>query len=92
MGNVDFSNLFVNLSGTDYASLEAAKEAGAATINYGLFINTILDFVIVAFCVFLLVKLINRLKREQEEAPAAPAAAPRSEELLEEIRDLLQKA
>ncbi|MCC6202405.1 MAG: large conductance mechanosensitive channel protein MscL [Gammaproteobacteria bacterium] len=89
MGNVDFSDLFINLSEGDYASLEAAKAAGAATINYGSFINTILDFIIVAFCVFLLVKGLNRLKREQP--PAAPAAPPRNEVLLEEIRDLLAK-
>jgi large conductance mechanosensitive channel len=91
MGNVDFTNLFINLGEGEYASLEAAKTAGAATINYGSFINTILDFVIVAFCVFLLVKGINRLKQQQPPAPAAPAAPPRQEVLLEEIRDLLAK-
>ena len=71
LGHVDFSSLFLNLSGTPYASLAEAKAAGAPTINYGVFLNTILDFVIVAFVVFLMVKQINRLKRP--EAPAAPS-------------------
>lgn len=72
MGSVDFSDLFINLSGQDYASLAAAKEAGAPTINIGVFINTVLDFVIVAFAIFLLIRAINRLKRKEEAAPAAP--------------------
>ncbi len=70
LGKVDFSNLFLNLSGTSYPSIAAAKAAGAATLNYGLFINTVIDFLIVAFAIFLVVKQINRLKRA--EAPAAP--------------------
>ncbi|NMC75408.1 MAG: large conductance mechanosensitive channel protein MscL [Geobacteraceae bacterium] len=70
MGKVDFSNLFIDLSGTGFTSLAEAKKAGAATLNYGLFINTILDFLIVAFAIFLLIRQINRLKREP--APAAP--------------------
>ncbi|MEO5656675.1 MAG: large-conductance mechanosensitive channel protein MscL [Nitrospiria bacterium] len=70
LGNAAFSNLFVNLSGTPYPSLEAAKAAGAATINYGLFLNSVIDFVIVAAVIFMLVKQINRIKREP--APAAP--------------------
>jgi large conductance mechanosensitive channel len=60
LGNVDFSNLFVNISGASYPTLAAAKAAGAATINYGLFLNTVIDFVIVAFAIFLLVRQINR--------------------------------
>jgi large conductance mechanosensitive channel len=72
MGNMDFSSLFINLSGQDYPTLAAAKEAGAATLNYGTFINTIIDFLIVAFAIFLLVKQINKLKRAPEAAPAAP--------------------
>ena len=71
MGNVDFSNLFITLSSGSYESLEAAKTAGAATLNYGIFINTIIDFLIVAFAVFLLVRAVNRLK-QKEGAPAAP--------------------
>jgi large conductance mechanosensitive channel len=70
LGKVDFSNLFINLSGTGYDSLAAAKAAGAPTLNYGLFLNTVLEFLIVAFAVFLVVKQVNRLKREP--APAAP--------------------
>jgi large conductance mechanosensitive channel len=71
LGKVDFSNLFISLSGQHFDSLKAAKEAGAATLNYGLFINTILDFLIVAFVIFLLIRQINKLKRA--EAPAPPA-------------------
>jgi large conductance mechanosensitive channel len=72
LGKVDFSNLFINLSGKSYASLAEAKAAGAATLNVGLFINTVIDFVLVAFAIFLLVKQVNRLKREPEAVPAAP--------------------
>lgn len=69
MGGVDFSNLYINLSGTAYPSLAAAKEAGAATINYGVFIMTIVDFLIVAFAIFLVVKQINRMKKSEVAAP-----------------------
>jgi len=68
LGKVDFANLFIDLSGQGYASLKEAQEAGAATINYGLFFNNIISFVIVAFAVFLVIKQINRFRR----APAAP--------------------
>jgi large conductance mechanosensitive channel len=71
LGRVDFSNLFINLSGKSYASLAEAKAAGAATLNVGLFINTVIDFVLVAFAIFLLVKQVNRLRR-QPEVPAVP--------------------
>ena len=71
LGRVDFSNLFINLSGKEYSSVAAAKAAGAATVNYGLFINNILNFIIIAFAVFLLVRQINRM---QTPAPAAAAA------------------
>src|SRR3990167_471744 len=64
LGGVDFSSLYLSLSGTRYDSLEAAKAAGAATLNYGLFLNAVINFVIVAFAVFLLIKGINRLKRQ----------------------------
>jgi large conductance mechanosensitive channel len=70
LGKVDFSNLYINLSGTSYPSLADAKTAGAATINYGLFINNIIDFIIVAFVIFLLVRAINRMKKAP--APVAP--------------------
>ena len=72
MGNVDFSSLFINLSDTDYSSLTAAQEAGAATINYGVFINTVLDFVIVAFAIFMVIKGMNKMKKAEEEAPKEP--------------------
>jgi large conductance mechanosensitive channel len=69
LGKVDFSNLFINLSGQSYATLKDAKTAGAATINYGVFFNTVLDFVIVAFAIFLLIRQVNRMKREQAAPP-----------------------
>ena len=72
LGKVDFSNLFIDLSGAAHATLKDAQAAGAPTLNYGLFLNTILDFLIVAFAIFLLIKQVNRLQRP---APA-PAAAP----------------
>jgi len=72
LGKVDFSNLFINLSGQPYATLAEAQAAGAATINYGVFLNTVLDFIIVAFVIFLLVRQVNRLKREPEAPPAEP--------------------
>ncbi len=67
VGKVDFSNLFLNLSGQSYDSLAAAKAAGAATINYGQFLNTVIDFTIIAFAIFLLVRQVNRLKSEPEK-------------------------
>lgn len=70
LGSVDFSSLFVNISGKSYPTIAAAKAAGAATINYGLFINTVIDFVIVAFAIFLLVRQVNRWTTK----PAAPSA------------------
>jgi len=71
-GGVDFSNLFVTLGPGEYASLAEAQAAGAPTINYGLFINNLISFVIVAFAVFLLVRQYNRLRERQESVPAAP--------------------
>lgn len=72
LGKVDFSNLYINLNGGEYASLAAAREAGAATINYGTFLNTVIDFLIVAFVIFLLIRQVNKLQKPQP-APAAPA-------------------
>ena len=88
-GGVDFRDLFINLGAVDYPSLDAA------TINYGIFINTVIDFIIVSIAVFFLVRAVNRLRRLQEEPAPANAAAPpppppRNEQLLEEIRDLLK--
>ena len=88
IGGIDFSSFFVTLKGGSYPTLEAAKAAGAVTMNYGLFINAVLRFVIVAFAIFILVKQINRLQGPAEPPP--PPAPPRQEVLLAEIRDLLK--
>lgn len=76
LGGLDFSNIYINLSGGTYESLAKAKEAGAATINIGLFINTLLDFIIVAFAIFLLIKQINRLQKPAAPAPATTKECP----------------
>ncbi|MGI9386322.1 MAG: large conductance mechanosensitive channel protein MscL [Methyloligellaceae bacterium] len=96
LGGIDFTNIFTTLKGPAEATLEAAKKSGAVTINWGLFINSVISFLIVAFCVFLLIKAMNQMKArfeeekgEKEEAPAEP---PRQEVLLEEIRDLLKSS
>ena len=91
MGNVDFSELFINLSDGDFASLAAAKEAGAATINYGVFINTVLDFIIVAFAIFMVIRGMNKLKKKEEEKPAEPPKPSDEVLLLQEIRDALKR-
>jgi large conductance mechanosensitive channel len=74
LGKVDFSGLFINISGQTYATLAEAKKAGAATLNYGLFLNTVLDFLIVAFAIFLLIRQVNKLQRQPEPAPVEPAS------------------
>jgi len=95
LGNIDFSEMFLLLKqGTPegpYATVAAAKEAGAVTWNIGLFINAIIKFVIVAFALFIVVKGVNNMRRKEEAAPAAPAAPAKEVVLLEEIRDLLKK-
>ncbi len=90
-GGIDFANLFWALDGGDYATLAAAQEAGAATLSYGLFINAIINFLVVAFVIFIIVREINKMKREEEAAPAAPPEPSAEEKLLGEIRDLLKK-
>ena len=90
LGNVDFSDLFVNLSGGAYDSVAAAEEAGAAIIKYGAFINTVLDFLIVAVAIFIVIRALNTLKRKEEAAPAAPPAPTVEQKLLAEIRDTLK--
>jgi large conductance mechanosensitive channel len=92
LGGVDFGNLFFVLGEGSYESLDAAKEAGAATVNYGVFINNVISFLIVAFAVFLLVKSINSLKRKEEAKPAPPPKPSAEETLLGEIRDLLKQS
>ena len=91
LGGVDFSSLFVNLSDVSYATLAAAEEAGAPVIRYGSFINTVLDFVIIAFAIFMVIKGLNSIKKKEEEAPAEPPKPSAEETLLTEIRDLLAK-
>lgn len=91
IGGIDFSNFFITLKGGSYPSLEAAKAAGAVTINYGQFISAVIRFVIVAFAIFLLIKQINRLQRKPPEKPAPPPEPPRQEILLAEIRDILME-
>ena len=89
-GGIDFTNLFINLSdNTKYATLAAAQEAGASVFAYGQFIQNVIDFLIIAFCIFLMIKGMNKLKKKEEPAPEAPAG-PTQEELLAEIRDLLK--
>ena len=86
VGGIDFSNIFVTLKGPHAATLADAQKAGAVTLNFGVFINTVIQFIIVGFAVFWLVKALTRLHVREDPAPAAP---PKSEVLLEEIRDLL---
>lgn len=94
MGGVDFTDLFITLQqgavAGPYPTLEAAQEAGAVTINYGMFVNSIVSFLIVAFAVFMVVRNFNKLKRQEEEAPKAPPAPSKEEVLLTEIRDALR--
>ena len=91
LGGVDFTNLYINLSGGSYDSLAAAQEAGAATINYGVFINTIIRFLIIAFAIFMIVRIANRMEKEKQEAPPPPPELSSEEKLLAEIRDLLRE-
>jgi large conductance mechanosensitive channel len=90
-GGVDFSNIFIALNGESYASLAVAREAGAPTINIGLFINNVISFLIVAFVLFMVIKAMNQLRRKQEEAPQTEPAPSREVQLLEDIRDALVK-
>ena len=92
IGGIDFSNFFITLKGTGgYPTLDAAKAAGAVTVNYGQFFNAVIRFLIVAFAIFVLVKQVNRLYRKPA-APAAPPPPPRQEVLLTEIRDILKQS
>jgi len=93
-GGIDFTNLFINLSGSEkYETIQAAQEAGASVFAYGQFIQNVVDFLIVAFCIFLMLKGINKLNRKKEEPAPEPEApkGPTQEELLAEIRDLLKQ-
>lgn len=90
-GGLDFSNLFINLGAGDYPSLAAAKEAGAPVFAYGAFITAVINFLIIAFVVFLLVKLVNRVKDAAAKKEAAAPAGPSELDVLLEIRDALKK-
>ena len=92
-GGIDFTNLFINLGEGSYSTLAQAQEAGASVFAYGSFIQNVVDFLIVAFCIFLMLKAINKLNRKKEEPAPEPEApkGPSQEELLAEIRDLLKK-
>ncbi len=85
IGGIDFTNMFVALNGAHYPTLEAARQAGAPTVNFGLFINAIIQFVIVGFAIFWTIKALSKMRLHQEAA-----AAPKTEDLLTEIRDLLK--
>ena len=93
LGGINFNNLFIALDGKDYATVAAAKTAGVATLNYGVFIQSMVDFTIIAFAIFVVIKLMNNLRRQDEaKAEAAPEPAPSEEVLLlREIRDSLKK-
>ena len=88
-GGVDFSNMFITLNGEHYESLAQARQAGAATLNFGVFINNVISFMIVAFVLFMVIKAMNQLRRKQEEAPATEPPPSREVQLLEQIRDAL---
>ncbi|NCU21236.1 large conductance mechanosensitive channel protein MscL [Candidatus Falkowbacteria bacterium] len=92
-GGIDFSNLFINLSDTDFASLAAARTAGAPVFAYGAFVTAVINFMIIAFVVFLLVKMVNRIKETaiRKEAEAAAPKGPTEIEILMEIRDALKR-
>lgn len=93
LNGIDFSNLFVPLfppEGATYPTIEAAKAAGVATLNYGLFINAVVKFTIIAFVLFMVVKAVNRLRKKEAEVPAAPPAPTAEEKLLMEIRDAIK--
>lgn len=88
LGKVDFTNLFISLSGGTFLTLEEARKAGATTLNYGLFINNIVNFLIIALSIFLVIRALIKMKRKEDEAP--PAEPPAQEVLLTEIRDILK--
>lgn len=92
VGKHDFSEYFITLTAGHFDSVAQAKAAGAATLNYGLFINALVNFVIIAFAIFIIVKQVNRMYRTKPAAPAAPPAPPPQEVLLTEIRDILKQS
>ncbi len=91
LGRMDFTQYFISLDGKTYETLAAAKAAGAATLNYGAFVTVIIQFLIIAWAVFMVVKGINALRRKEDDKPAAPPEPSAEEKLLGEIRDLLKQ-
>ena len=90
LGKVDFANLFIAMNGQHYATLAEAKKAGVGTINYGLFINALINFLIIAFIIFMIVKAANKMKKAPVEVVAVPAAPTTDQQLLMDIRDSLR--
>jgi large conductance mechanosensitive channel len=90
LGNVDISSLFINLGSTPYESLSEAQKAGAPTLNYGNFFQTVFDFVIIAFAIFMMIKAMNSLRRKEESKPEEPPKPSEEVRLLQEIRDSLK--
>ena len=90
LGKVDFANLFIAMNGQHYATLAEAKKAGVGTMNYGLFINALINFLIIAFIIFMIVRAANRMKKAPVEVVAVPAAPTTDQQLLMDIRDSLR--
>ena len=90
LGKVDFANLFIAMNGQHYATIAEAKKAGVGTINYGLFINALINFLIIAFIIFMIVRAANRMKKAPVEVVAVPAAPTTDQQLLMDIRDSLR--
>ena len=90
LGKVDFANLFIAMNGQHYATLEEAKKAGIGTINYGLFLNALINFLIIAFIIFMIVKAANKMKKAPVEVVAVPAGPTTDQQLLMDIRDALR--
>ena len=90
LGKIDFANLFIAMNGQHYATLTEAKKAGVGTINYGLFINSLINFLIIAFIIFMIVKAANKMKKAPVEVVAVPAAPTTDQQLLMDIRDSLR--
>jgi large conductance mechanosensitive channel len=90
LGKVDFANLFISMNGQQYATIEEAKKAGVGTINYGLFLNALINFLIIAFIIFMIVKAANRMKKAPVEVVAVPAPPTTEQQLLMDIRDSLR--
>ena len=90
LGKVDFANLFIAMDGQHYATLAEAKKAGVGTLNYGLFINALINFLIIAFIIFMIVRAANRMKKAPVEVVAVPAGPTTDQQLLMDIRDSLR--